>query len=189
MYVWKGILLCCRSKPSWNAKLFPLIWWDLWSLKIRKRPEYLWKGELVDKFAQYFVSVWFDAYDMIMIDNVLCFIVKNNLNTLPRTPLYILMTWSLLYIRNCHLRHWRSRRTESWNWQRNDFFSRLCLCARKMFVLKDCNMLLVEDVRLSFNWAVRCKFGSGGFFLVCDDFGRMFDHSFPACAFFFWKWR
>ena len=27
--------------------------------------------------------------------------------------------------------------------------------------------------------------GSGGFFLACEDFGRMFDNSFPACAFFF----
>ena len=24
----------------------------------------------------------------------------------------------------------------------------------------------------------------GGFFLACEGFGRMFDHSFPACAFF-----
>ena len=24
-----------------------------------------------------------------------------------------------------------------------------------------------------------------GFFLACDDFGRMFDYSLPACAFFF----
>ena len=24
----------------------------------------------------------------------------------------------------------------------------------------------------------------GGFFLACEDFGRMFDHSFPVCAFF-----
>ena len=24
----------------------------------------------------------------------------------------------------------------------------------------------------------------GGFFLVCEDFGRVFDNSFPACAFF-----
>ena len=23
-----------------------------------------------------------------------------------------------------------------------------------------------------------------GLFLACEDFGRMFDHSFPACAFF-----
>ena len=29
----------------------------------------------------------------------------------------------------------------------------------------------------------------GGFFLACQDFGRMFDNSFPACAFFFLKWR
>ena len=30
--------------------------------------------------------------------------------------------------------------------------------------------------------------GSGGFFLACEDFGRMFDNSFPACAFSL-KWR
>ena len=33
----------------------------------------------------------------------------------------------------------------------------------------------------------------GGFFLVCEDLGKMFDHSLPACAFFFFffglKWR
>ena len=28
-------------------------------------------------------------------------------------------------------------------------------------------------------------FGGGGFFLTCEDFGRMFSNSFPACAFFF----
>ena len=27
--------------------------------------------------------------------------------------------------------------------------------------------------------------GSGGFFLACDNFWRMFDNSFPAFAFFF----
>ena len=27
--------------------------------------------------------------------------------------------------------------------------------------------------------------GGGGFLFVCEDFGRMFDHSFSACAFFF----
>ena len=26
--------------------------------------------------------------------------------------------------------------------------------------------------------------GGGGFFLTCEDLGRMFDTSFPACAFF-----
>ena len=30
--------------------------------------------------------------------------------------------------------------------------------------------------------------GGGGFFLACEDFGRMFDNSFSACAFFL-KWR
>ena len=32
--------------------------------------------------------------------------------------------------------------------------------------------------------------GGGGFFLACEDFGRMFDNSFPACAvflFFFYE--
>ena len=29
--------------------------------------------------------------------------------------------------------------------------------------------------------------GGGGFVPVCEDFGRMFDNSFPSCAFFF-KW-
>ena len=27
------------------------------------------------------------------------------------------------------------------------------------------------------------------FFLACEDFGRMFDKSFPDCALFFFKWR
>ena len=27
--------------------------------------------------------------------------------------------------------------------------------------------------------------GGGGFFFACKDLGRMFDNSFPACAFFF----
>ena len=27
--------------------------------------------------------------------------------------------------------------------------------------------------------------GVGGFFLACEDLGRMFDNSFPACTFFF----
>ena len=32
--------------------------------------------------------------------------------------------------------------------------------------------------------------GGSGVFLTCKDFGRMFDHSFPTCAFFFFfKWR
>ena len=26
--------------------------------------------------------------------------------------------------------------------------------------------------------------GGGGFFFACEDVGRMFDNSFPACAFF-----
>ena len=32
---------------------------------------------------------------------------------------------------------------------------------------------------------------SDGVFLACEDLGRMFDNSFPACAFFFFflKWR
>ena len=30
-----------------------------------------------------------------------------------------------------------------------------------------------------------CGGGSGGFFLACKDFGRVFDSSFSACTFFF----
>ena len=33
--------------------------------------------------------------------------------------------------------------------------------------------------RIQRNWM------GGFFFLACEDFGRMFDHSFPACSFFF----
>ena len=29
-----------------------------------------------------------------------------------------------------------------------------------------------------------CPAGGGGLFLACEDFGRMFDSSFPACTFF-----
>ena len=32
------------------------------------------------------------------------------------------------------------------------------------------------------DWAAA---GGGGFFLACEDFGRMFGNSFPASAFFF----
>ena len=40
-------------------------------------------------------------------------------------------------------------------------------------------------------WAARTKrMQNGGFSLACEDFGRMIDHSFPVCAFFFFlKWR
>ena len=36
-----------------------------------------------------------------------------------------------------------------------------------------------------------CGGGGGGFFCACEDFGRMFDHSFPICVllFFFFKRR
>ena len=31
--------------------------------------------------------------------------------------------------------------------------------------------------------------GGGGIFLVRKDFGRRFNNSFPACAFYIFKWR
>lgn len=31
--------------------------------------------------------------------------------------------------------------------------------------------------------------GGDGFFFACEDLGRMFDFSFPACSFLFLKWR
>ena len=33
-------------------------------------------------------------------------------------------------------------------------------------------------------WVLRKVIGGDGFFLACEDFGRMFDHLFPACAVF-----
>ena len=42
-------------------------------------------------------------------------------------------------------------------------------------------------------WQARANGGSGGggFFLAGEDFGRMFNHSFPVCIFFFFfcKWK
>ena len=32
-----------------------------------------------------------------------------------------------------------------------------------------------------------CAMDGGGFFFACNYFGRMFDNSFPACTFFFFK--
>ena len=56
-------------------------------------------------------------------------------------------------------------------------------CPQKFVLLSHTHTMLYVQVT-SFS-------GSGdGFFLVCKDFGRMFDHSLPACAFFLlFKWR
>ena len=37
------------------------------------------------------------------------------------------------------------------------------------------------------SWWLFTRLRFGGFFLVCEDFGRMFDNSYPACGFFFFK--
>ena len=48
------------------------------------------------------------------------------------------------------------------------------------------------DLEQGYNYA---KFGGGSFFLPFEDFGKMFNNSFPAYAialffsFFFFKWR
>ena len=52
--------------------------------------------------------------------------------------------------------------------------------------MRDFRGSIIKDLKV----APKCGGGDGGiggsgFFLVCEDFGRMFDHSFPACAFFF----
>ena len=41
---------------------------------------------------------------------------------------------------------------------------------------------VMNDIRRVGGWSC-CNSGGGGFFLTCEDFGRMFNHSFPACAF------
>ena len=47
--------------------------------------------------------------------------------------------------------------------------------------------LLFPQVNLKrLSWMVCvCFVAFGGFFLACEAFGRMFEHSFPACAFLF----
>ena len=43
----------------------------------------------------------------------------------------------------------------------------------------------MSDCRLTISQkADKSSKSDGGFFLACEDFGRMFDNSFPACAFF-----
>ena len=41
------------------------------------------------------------------------------------------------------------------------------------------------------SYMIVCPGGGGGIFLACEDFGRMFDNSFPACVsfFLFLKWK
>ena len=46
---------------------------------------------------------------------------------------------------------------------------------------------LFSSSRSSHNHHFDYSAHGGGFFLACKDFGRMFDHSFPACAFFFYN--
>ena len=41
---------------------------------------------------------------------------------------------------------------------------------------------------LIFCVCIRNGYTIGGFLLACEDFGRMFDHSFPVCTFFFFFW-
>ena len=49
--------------------------------------------------------------------------------------------------------------------------------------LSDCLLAFNTDVALSY-FSVEVSGDGGGVFLKCEDFGRMFDSSFPACAVF-----
>ena len=44
-----------------------------------------------------------------------------------------------------------------------------------------------DDILVAIQWGKLPSLanGSGGFLLACENLGRMFDHSFPVCAFFF----
>ena len=48
---------------------------------------------------------------------------------------------------------------------------------------------LIENWRTNKTKTRKGIYTCGGFFLSCENFGRMFDNWFPACAFFFFKWR
>ena len=50
---------------------------------------------------------------------------------------------------------------------------------------KSCRMLSGSKYRQLYRQARNAQTSGGGFFLACKDFGRMFDHLFPTCAFFF----
>ena len=66
-----------------------------------------------------------------------------------------------------------------------DGFVRMCSHAGESFFSQG------QEVRSEFlAFAIRGGGGGSGggggcFFLACEDFGRMFDNLFPACAFFF----
>ena len=48
----------------------------------------------------------------------------------------------------------------------------------KSVVSVSLNIVSMDEIKTELRW-------SGGFFLACEDFARMFDNSFPASAFFF----
>ena len=47
---------------------------------------------------------------------------------------------------------------------------------------------LVNEEKADWSF-IRGSFCGGSFFLTCEDFGRMFNHSFPTCAIFFFGSR
>ena len=66
------------------------------------------------------------------------------------------------------------------------FYRRLCLIVEEYKPKKNTshgNEVLPQDTTHLIQRP--CGGGGGGFFLACENFGRMFDNSFPACAFFF----
>ena len=52
---------------------------------------------------------------------------------------------------------------------------------RKAFLPLRQGFVILAACRLNATWSV----SGGSFFLACEYFGRMFHHSFPAYAFFF----
>ena len=56
-------------------------------------------------------------------------------------------------------------------------------CIKTKRILRVNKVLATETCHNFIRSQVRCL-RSGGFFLACEDLGRMFDHSFPARAFF-----
>ena len=54
-----------------------------------------------------------------------------------------------------------------------------------MDIPPSCTTDMLWNLLVHFQWAVIIIIihGAGGFFLACKGLGRMFDHTFPACAF------
>ena len=102
---------------------------------------------------------------------------------------------SIMFLsRTCKCSSWvksepTQRRPEELKFEAKEYFRRLqhipTTPVRSLLMVRSAQCLFSRPPHV-FAWGGG---GGGGFFLACEDLGRMFNKSFPACAFFFLKWR